>query len=226
MRRAHRAPKTHGFGRKIDSDQCGDICRRERVAGDIGGFRQTGIDVGVEVFHPKPAALGQRRNLIIIVGSSNRAAFEAFRGVANSFHDGRKALEFGAPFPHGNQRLVFRRRPEQRLRRKDLFEIAPDCRNLTDRSAVFQNECGYYASRIDRAVGIGVLLALGEINRCKRDSDAFLSEEDPNPPGVRRRGGMVESQVIRHQGASSSYCCRYDDRWQKPAILRILPSIS
>src|SRR5258708_27087055 len=34
---------------------------------------------------------------------------------------------------------------------------------------------------------------------------------------------MVESQVIRHQGASS-YCCRYDDRWQKPAGLRIVPS--
>ena len=185
--------KTHGFGCKIGGDQCGNVCRREFVAGDKGDFCQTGIEIGAEMFHPKPAALGQRGNLIIIVGSSNRAAFEAFRGVANSFHDGRKALEFGAPFPHGNQRLVFRRRPEQRLRRIDLFEIAPDCRNLTDRRAVFQNECGYYASRIDRAVGIGVLLALGEINRCKRDSDAFLSEEDPNPPGVRRRGGMSTS---------------------------------
>jgi hypothetical protein len=60
----------------------------------------------------------------------------------------------------------------------------------------FSVHTGSDASRIDRAVGIGVLLALGEINRCKRHSDAFLSEEDPNPPGVRRRGGMVESQVI------------------------------
>lgn len=76
-------------------------------------------------------------------------------------------------------RLVFRRRSQQRRRRIDLFEIAPDCRNLTDRSTVFQNECGYDASRIDRAVGIGVLLAAGETDRFKGDSDALLSQEDP-----------------------------------------------
>jgi len=67
-------------------------------------------------------------------------------------------------------------------RKLDLFEIAPNCRNLSDRSAIFQNECGHDASRIDRDVGIGVLLANGEIERYKRDSDAFLSQEDPNPP--------------------------------------------
>src|SRR6266478_1089490 len=97
------------------------------------------------------------------------------------------------------------RRSQQRRRRIDLFEIAPDCRNLTDRSTVFQNKRGYDGVADDRAVGIGVLVAAGEIDRCKRDSDTFLSEEDPNPPGVRRRGGMVEFQVIRHQGASTSF---------------------
>jgi hypothetical protein len=61
-------------------------------------------------------------------------------------------------------------------------EIAPNCRNLSDRSAIVQNEFGLDASRIDRDVGIRVLLARGKINRCKRDSDAFLSQEDPNPP--------------------------------------------
>jgi hypothetical protein len=40
-----------------------------------------------------------------------------------------------------------------------------------------QLECGHDASRIDRAVGIGVLLALGEIDRNNRDSDAFLSQK-------------------------------------------------
>jgi hypothetical protein len=54
--------------------------------------------------------------------------------------------------------------------------------DLSDRSAIVQNEVGLDASRIDRDVGIRVLLARGKINRCKRDSDAFLSQEDPNPP--------------------------------------------
>ena len=74
--------KTHSFGRKIDSDQCGNVCRRERVAGDKGYFRQTPIEIGIEVLHPKLASVGQRGNLIIIVGSSNRASFEPFRRVA------------------------------------------------------------------------------------------------------------------------------------------------
>ena len=59
---------------------------------------------------------------------------------------------------------------------------AESYRNLSDRSAIVQNEFGLDASRIDRDVGIRVLLARGKINRCKRDSDAFLSQEDPNPP--------------------------------------------
>src|SRR6195256_6499553 len=94
--------------------------------------------------------------------------------VANRIHDGGKSLKLGAAFPHGNQRLVFRRRSQQRRRRIDLFEIAPNCQNLSDRSAIFQNECGHDASRIDCDVGIGALLALGEIDRYKRNSDAFL----------------------------------------------------
>src|ERR1700730_6157894 len=74
-----------------------------------GDFCQTSIEIGVEVFHAKLATLDQRRYLIIVVGPSNRTAFEAFCRVANPFHDGGKALKLGAPFPHGDERLVFRR---------------------------------------------------------------------------------------------------------------------
>src|ERR1700682_3962771 len=38
-------------------------------------------------------------------------------------------------------------------RKLDLFEIAPNCRNLSDRSAIVQIEFGLDASRIDRDVG-------------------------------------------------------------------------
>jgi hypothetical protein len=35
--------KTHGFGRKIDSDQCGNVCRRKRVACDKKGTSAFGV---------------------------------------------------------------------------------------------------------------------------------------------------------------------------------------
>jgi hypothetical protein len=50
-----------------------------------------------------------------------------------------------------------------------------------------------------------MLLALGEIDRYKRDGDAFLSQEDPNLPGIWRRGGMVDFQFVRHKEASFSF---------------------
>jgi hypothetical protein len=82
------------------------------IAGNVGQRSQTGVEIGVEVFHPKPAALDQRRNLVIVVGSSNRAAFQSFRSVANPLHDRGKTLELDAPFPHGDQRLIFWRRSQ------------------------------------------------------------------------------------------------------------------
>src|SRR6202022_3535728 len=57
-------------------------------------------------------------------------------------------------------------------------ECFPDGERSRGHGAV----CGSGTEQCDRAVGIGVLLALGEIDRYERDSDAFLSQEDPNPP--------------------------------------------
>ena len=90
------------------------------------------------------------------------------KGSGPQKHNGGKAFELGAPFPHRNQRLVFRRRSQERRRRINLFEITPNGQDLPDRGAVLQNECWHDASRIDRAVGIGVLFALGEIDRYQR----------------------------------------------------------
>jgi hypothetical protein len=53
------------------------------IAGNEGKRSQTGVEIGVEAFNPKPAALDQRRNLIVVVGSGNRAALQPLRRVAN-----------------------------------------------------------------------------------------------------------------------------------------------
>ena len=44
---------------------------------------------------------------------------------------------------------------------------------VTDRGAVRQNECGHKASRIDSAVGIGVLLALARLTGTKGTVSPF-----------------------------------------------------
>src|SRR6202048_496001 len=49
--------KINGFGAKTESDQRGNVCRRERVAGDKGDFCQTVVEIGVEVFYAKLATL-------------------------------------------------------------------------------------------------------------------------------------------------------------------------
>src|SRR5712671_3666672 len=68
--------KAHCFGGEIDGHQAGDVGRRKMIAGNEGQRSQTGVEIGVEVFHPKPAALDQRRNLIVVVWSGNRAALQ------------------------------------------------------------------------------------------------------------------------------------------------------
>src|ERR1700722_17091313 len=60
-------------------------------------------------------------------------------------HRVRVSLIWESPMSHSFGPLVL-----------DLFEIAPNCRNLSDRSAIVQNEFGLDASRIDRDVGIRV----------------------------------------------------------------------
>ena len=49
--------------REVDRHQRGDVRRREVIARDEGNLRQPGVDVVVEVRHPKLTAFDERRDL-------------------------------------------------------------------------------------------------------------------------------------------------------------------
>jgi hypothetical protein len=56
---------------------------------------------------------------------------------------------------------------------------------VTDRGAVRQSQCGHEASRIDSAVGIGVLLSLGEIDRHQGHRHSLFRYENANAARIR-----------------------------------------
>ena len=107
--------------------------------------------------------------------------------VADAFHHGREALQLGAPLPHCDDPFLLGRSAQQGLFGKGFIEITHDRRHLTDGSAILQHQSRHYPTRIDRSIGIRVLLAVAEVDSDERNLQAFLDKENPHAPRIRRR---------------------------------------
>lgn len=78
---------------EVDRHHGGNVGGAESLAGDECRLREPHLQVCLEVDDPLAAAFHQRRNLFVVVGAGNRAAFQPCSVVADSLHHGRKALE-------------------------------------------------------------------------------------------------------------------------------------
>src|SRR5882762_1550170 len=122
------------------------------------------IKIGEEILHPLFAAVGQGWDLIIVVWTGDRAAFKARRCIANGLHDRCKSLLLDASLPHRYQRTFLGRFAMERLLRMDFLDVAQNSRHFADRGTVLKHQRGDDATRIDRAIGIAMLLALPEVD--------------------------------------------------------------
>jgi hypothetical protein len=109
--------------------------------------------------------------------SGDRAAFETGRGIADGFHDRGKTFQFGTPFPHRDLSLFLRRLAKQGRRRMDFFNVPADRRHFAYGGAIFQHQGRHDAARVDRAVGVGMLLAFAKIDWDEGNRESLFGEE-------------------------------------------------
>src|SRR6516225_11071019 len=83
-------------GGEIDRHERHDVGDRVAVAGDELAPRQVAVQHLEEPRGAGAAALGERRDLLVIVRARQSAAHEAGRGVAEGVADGPKALPLDA----------------------------------------------------------------------------------------------------------------------------------
>jgi hypothetical protein len=116
--------------------------------------------------------------------SGDRAALETGRGIADGFHDRGKTFQFGTPFPHCHQSLFLRSLAEKGRRRMNFFNVPTDRRYFAYSGAVFQHQGRHDAARVDRAVGIGMLLAFAKIDCDEGNRDPLFGEEYTHAPRI------------------------------------------
>src|SRR6202521_716859 len=172
------------LGGKINRHHRGDVSDRVALTGDKRHMLKPRIEIGEEVLHPLFAALGQRRDLIVVVGTGDRAPLESRRGIADRFHHRCESLLLYASFPHRRQRPFLGCLTVERCLWMDFLQVAQDGGYFTDRRAILDHQGGYDATWIDRAIRLGMLLALAEINGNQRNFEALLREEDAHAPRI------------------------------------------
>jgi hypothetical protein len=65
--------------------------------------------------------------------------------------------------------------------------------------AIFQHQRRHDAARVDRAVGVGMLLTFAKIDRDEGDRESLFGEKYAHAPRIGRDGGMIEF----HRASSS-----------------------
>src|SRR5258708_6615641 len=163
-----RQRKIDGLRGEINRDQRSDVGDRIVLTRYEGYVSQPRIEIGEEVFHPQFAALDQFRDLFVVMGAGDRAAFETWHRIANALHDCSESFQFDASFPHRHQRSLLRGFTMQRCLWIDFLEIAQDRRYFTDGRAVLQYQGRNHPTRIDGAIRVGMLLTFAEIDRYER----------------------------------------------------------
>src|SRR4029077_10125644 len=72
----------------------------------------------------------------------------------------------------------------------------PNGQDFADRRPVLEHERRHEAARIDRAVGLRILLSVAEVDRHEGHCQSLLRQEDADAARIGRRGRMIEFQVI------------------------------
>src|SRR5713101_2692916 len=80
----------------------------------------------------------------------------------------------------------------QRWLRMDFLDVAHDGWYFADRCAVLEHQGGDHSTRVDRAIGLGMLLALSKVDWNHGDRQSLLSDENTHAPRIGRACGLVE----------------------------------
>src|ERR1700683_4038852 len=144
----------------------------------------------------KPAALGQRRDLLVIVRAGKRAALETQDGIAERFHHGVKAVPLHLPLPAGNNRFFLRALAQQRRPRLDRLEIHADADGVVDAGAVVELERRHRCVGIDGAECRSELLVVAQVDLNGRHGDPFLRQKDADASRTGGSGAIKEFHGI------------------------------
>src|ERR1700704_3883930 len=185
---------------KVHRHQGSNVRGGIALASDEGHLPKPLVQVGEEVLHAQHAALDQRRNLLVVMRSRDSTALQPGNPVTHAFHHRREPLQLGAPLPHCDQPLVLGRAAQQGLFGEGLIEITHDGRHLADGGAVLEHQGRHHAARVDRPVGLRVLLTLAQIDCDCGNRESFFGEKYAHAPRIRRGGGAVQLQGFGGHG--------------------------
>src|ERR1700758_1706840 len=80
-----------------------------------------------------------------------------------------------------------------------FFNVPADHRHFANGGAIFQHQGRHDAARVDRAVGVGMLLAFAKIDRDESNRQSLFGEEYEHAPRIGRGLGVMEF----HRASSS-----------------------
>ena len=107
----------------------------------------------------------------------------------------REQAEFHPALPHLDEGLFARVAAEERRLGVKRFDVAADGDGFGERRAIVEKERRNFLQRIDRRIGLLLVLMRHEVDVANGNRDVFLSQENANPPGIWRQRRIVEQHV-------------------------------
>ena len=185
--------------RPIKRDQGRNVGNGKAPAGDERLVGQMSVHPLKKSENARSPALRQFRDLRVIGGARQGAAFEAGRRIPKRLHYGVETVPFGQPLPLGNNGLVLGALAKKPRLRLYIFEVLTNGDRISDPNAIVKLQNRHGRIGINRPECRAQMFAGAKVNLRCRYRYFLFAEEDADAPGAWGRGAVVELHLNHPQ---------------------------